>query len=229
MVTFQTVTPRLAATVLFNTPADPASSVFSASQVRPEGNQLLIQGFEKDIQRIQGFKTDLTAANASRLAEIRAELKNIKPATNPELKALYDARKLALNTEAFKILGKKYIDIDSDPALAQIKKEIDALLEPPLRGEQKTRLDRLRRLEKTAVADIVSRPGIVTLKALDKIVRQIAILAPPRLIGELTPAERRDYDRLAAKGNAHAGTEVFLPAEKHLKIEKIQDMIARLG
>lgn len=229
MVTFQTVTPGRAASEIFKTPSDPAASVFSASQARPEGSQLLIRSLEKDIQRIQGFKTQLSPSKARRLAEIRAELQDIKPSNQPQVKALREAKKIELNTEAYKILGKKFVDIDADPTLKQIKKDIDALLEPPLRGEKKARLERLRKLEQTALAEVLKRPGLTTLRSLDTIVRQILILTPPRLIGELSSAERREYDRLVAEGNAHAGTEVFLPSKKELKIERIQATIARLG
>jgi len=210
-----------------------ADTVFATAQQGTNSNQVIADGLSKEIQKIQGFRTDITPANEARLAAIKTEIEKIDGNTTPQDADLQErtaARRLELNTEAFKILGKTYVDIDGTPELKAVKDKIDDLLEPPLRGDKKDRLIRLRKLEKTAFQSFFANPESLTAATqLRSVSIQIAQLVPPRLVTELTLSERREYDALAAEGNQLAGTEAFLPAAKKLKIEKLQRTIGRLN
>lgn len=287
-----TISSQTLSSAVFSTPANTADALQLAGRPNPDANAAVVRALEKDIQRIQGFNTNLSPAKNRRLAEIRADIESInaKRSSNPSAKARQEAQLLKLNTEAFKILGKKFVDfegpklnlppaenrrlneiraeiasINSNPSadpqerqqqnaqlvglnaeafrilgktltelegeekLKEVKDKIDTLLEPPLRGEKKARLERLRKLSETALGDFLNRGSSSALRRLDNIERQIALLVPPRIIGELTVSERREYDALVKQGNDIAGTEAFLPSKKLLQIEKIQATIARLS
>lgn len=194
-------------------------------------NQLVSQGLEKEIQRLQGFKTNLGAPQLKRLAEVKAEIQNIESKFNSlSMPDYIKAKHTRLNEEAYKILGKTYVDVEADPKLDAVKSKIDALLEPQLRGAKKTRLDNLRKYEKNLQGQFFQSPNNTTLlRQISNVGKQIANLVPPRLISELTPAERRTYDGLVKELNTKAGTEVYQNSTTQLKIENIQKTIGRFG
>ncbi|GAK43748.1 tetrapyrrole methylase [Tepidicaulis marinus] len=192
-------------------------------------NELIVAGIEKQIQRLQGFNPNISEPQSRRLAEARAEIQQIERNQSPAgLSDRLEKRRIQLFEESYKILGKRYVDIDSNPKLKEIQDKIDALLEPPLRGEKQARLERLRKLEQNYQRQFFRNPGNESnIRQLTNTTRQIASLVPPRLFNELSPAERREYDALAKQGNDIAGTEVFLSSQTQIKIESLQRTIGR--
>lgn len=208
-----------------------ANAIFSAAQAGgANGNQLVVDGLNRDIQRIQGFRTVTSQADNQRLAELRAEIQAIENSATPiGFEDQTKARRVELYTQAYRILGKTYVDIEGDVTLSRYKDQIDALLEPRLVGAKKTRLDQLRSLEAQARRDFFASGSETIVRRLNNLAGQISQLVPPRLIGELSASERQQYDRLVSEANAYAGTEVFLPSTKMLKIENLQRTIGRIA
>lgn len=218
--------PRSAPTI------DYSAQIFSASLGNSaDKNALTLKALERDIKRLQGLKVDITPADAKQLAKLEDEIKRIEKRAGPDGLSSSDIEtRSELYRDAFKILGKEFVDLEADQTLKNLSKAVDKLLEPKLVGEKNDRLERLRRLSNNLeVAFIGGNRSKTLLTQLANVQKQISDLVPPRLISELSLSDKRAYDILVAKVNERAGVEMILPAKKREQIEKIQSVMSQLG
>jgi len=211
---------------------DYSAEIFAATQGNAaDKNALTLKAFERDIKRLQGLKVDITPADAKQLAKLEDEIKRIEKRAGPEGLSTSDIETRAeLYRDAFKILGKEFVDLEADETLKNLSKAVDQLLEPKLIGEKKDRLERLRRLSNNLeVAFIGGNRSKILLTQLANVQKQISDLVPPRLISDLSLSDKRAYDILVTKVNERAGVEMILPANKREQIEKIQSVMSQLG
>ncbi|VAW15475.1 hypothetical protein MNBD_ALPHA09-1310 [hydrothermal vent metagenome] len=213
-------------------PLDFSAEIFSATLPnQADQNALTLKAMERDIKRLQGLKVDITPADAKQLAKLQDEIQRIEARAGPEGLSTSEIEDRAeAYRGAFKILGKEFVDLEKDDTLKNLSKAVDKLLEPPLLGEKKQRLERLRRLSNNLeVAFIGGNRSTTLMTQLVNVQKQISDLVPPRLISELSPTDKRAYDLLVEKVNERAGVEMILPANKRERIEKIQAAMAQLG
>lgn len=209
-----------------------SDAIFSANLLgQTDQTELTLRAMERDIKRLQGLKVDITPADAEQLAKQQDLIQRIETRAGPEgLSELERKDRAEAYRAAFKILGKEFVDVEDDSVLKGLVREVDTLLEPKLRGEKKTRLERLRKLQTNLeVAFIGGNRSQTLVRQLNNVLKQVENLVPPRLMSELNPAEKREYDGLVEKVNARAGTEMILSSRKRERIEQIQSAMIRLG
>lgn len=216
----------------FQPSKDYSAEIFGATQGnQADKNALTLKAMERDIKRLQGLKVDITPADAKQLAKFQDEIQRIEKRAGPGGLSTSEIKdRAAAYRGAFKILGKEFVDLESDLTLKNLSKAVDKLLEPKLVGEKKSRLERLRRLSNNLeVAFIGGNRSKILLNQLVNVQKQISDLVPPRLISELSTGDQRAYDILVEKVNARAGVEMILPANRRLQIEKLQSTMAQFG
>lgn len=208
-----------------------ADAIFAASLFNEsDQTEMTLRAMERDIKRLQGLKVDITPADAEQLAKHEDLIKRIDARAGPDgLSALEREDRAEAYRAAFEILGKEFVDVEADSVLKDLVKQVDTLLEPRLQGEKKARLERLRKLQTNLEVSYIGGNRSQTLvRQINNVLKQIETLVPPRLMSELSPGEKRDYDRLVDQANARAGVEMILPSRKRERIEQIQAAMSRL-
>lgn len=209
-----------------------ARSVFAGndSGQAQEAVRASLKGLERELNRLLGYKSDFTAAERKKLDDLKARIAKIDTrAKESGFTADQIEERARLYQEAYRIMGKDYVDVAGNEELQELTDKVDTLLEPKLRGAKKERLERLRKLENTHLDALVANPGNETVRArLRSVKAQISKLVPPRDIKELSPAERRDYDDLVEKINRLARTEYLLDSKKRMRAEQIQTSMSEL-
>lgn len=210
-----------------------ATSVFSSSNTNNVRTSLEVsaKGLKRELDRLNGFKTDLTPAQNEVLARNQAEITEIEQSVTDSqgLTSEQIQRRAELFQESYRILGKDFVDQEQDPRLKSLTDQVDALLQPNLRGAQKTRLDRLQTLEANAYQATLDAPGNETaVRRLRNIQSQVRELTVPRLVQELSVSEKREYDALVDQVNEVAKTEFVLPSRKRMRAEQIQSSLSQV-
>lgn len=226
------------ANILFGSPSNiigggDATSVFSNSNTQNVRTSLEVsaKGLKRELDRLNGFKTDLTPAQKNILAKNQAEISEIEASVS-DSKGLSEQeiqRRAQLFQESYRILGKDFVDQEQDPRLKALTDKVDALLEPKLRGGQKNRLDRLRTLEENAYQATLDAPGNETaVRRLRNIQSQVRELTIPRLVQQLSVSEKREYDDLVDQVNTVAKTEFILPSRERVRAEQLQTSLSQV-
>lgn len=184
----------------------------------------------REREQLQGFRTNLSPAEKKKLASLQARIAKIEANAPPQGLGASAVRERAdLFSEAYRILGKDWVDIEANPELAAINAEIETLREPQLDQVQQRRVDNLRKLKQTLTDRMKGgRTAQSTQTMFTRVVRQLNRLLPPRPIAKFTPDETRRYDELVARANAIAGQEILAPSAKQLRIESLQGSITSL-
>ena len=210
-----------------------ADALFSAGlSTSIQANVLIVKGLQRDLDRLNGYKVDLPPAQKEELEQLQARIGRINERAGPDgvLTDRDAAERTELYQDAYKILGKDYVDVKKDSTLNGLMAKVDTLLEPKLRGAQKTRLDKLRSLESSMMADYQENPNNkLRVNQLRSIQLQIRELTTPRKMTQLSNTERADYNSLVQQINEKAGTDLLLNSTDRLKAEKIQDTIDQLS
>lgn len=204
--------------------ASPAD-VFTINQASTaDSSQLIKKSLKREIDRLQGYKTNLTPAESKRLAKLQTDIQRIKENAGPDGLSLEQRDERAeLYRQANDILGKPYVDVEADPELSALVKQVDTLLETQYRGPTKKRLENLRALEgKFYDAYFAGNSSATLARQIANVKTQITRLAAPRPMDALSASERRDYDALVEKVNARAGYEYLMPSRKRARAESLQ-------
>lgn len=228
--------------------AETVKSLFGDGSILPGGNtdpsavfdrqgsdarqalQLAAGGIKREIDRLGGFKTDIQPAQKKRLADLQAQISAIDAkASDGSLDPNDLERRAERLQEAFRILGKDFVNIEDNPELQALNEKVDKLLEPELRGAPLKRLEALRKLEESTLDAIERNPKNETNRTLLRnIKKQISQLLPPRQISKLSVEERRQYDDLVEQVNALAGTEFLLGSKKRIRIATLQTSLNQI-
>lgn len=233
--TYQTVSKEIFGSTgdLFGGGGGGAQSIFSNGDaaLSKQTLKLSIKGLEREMNRLLGFKTDLTPVQNKKLAELQKQITDIeKKAGDTKGLSIEELEERArLYKESYSILGKDYVDKEADPRLQALTEQVDALLAPKLRGAKKVRLETLKKIEDSALDAVVDNPESETSRRrLRNIKRQIAELTAPRDVSKLSPDEKRDYDELVGKINDIAKTEFLLTSRKKIRVEQLRGSISNL-
>lgn len=210
-----------------------AANIRATSSITVDRNQMVLKGLQDEIDRTMGFRTNLSVAEKQRLSELQSEITDLERLSQERrLSKLEFEKRADLYLRSYKILGKDYVDVQSDAFLKEKSAAVDDLLAPKLKGPPAKRLADLTKLKarlEDRVADRGERIVETLLNQIRSVNRQISELTTPRAISELSPAERREHDRLVRDINAHAGQELLLDSRKKLKIERLQATIAAIS
>ncbi len=215
-------------------PTQSSEAFFAAAPVggdtTPAVAQATIAASQRQINRLRGYKIELSPANNAQLLKIQEEIQNIErkaaagTVRNDELED-----RLELFKDADRILGKPTVDIEGDETLAQLSAGLDLIVKPNLPRAIQQRVDSLVRIKNTLEERLFKSPDSGTLKQQFQAVSGlIQELTPPRAIESLSAAERREYDEQVELINAYAGAKVELQTDELIKVNKLQRTIGTM-
>lgn len=213
----------------------PTADAFFSQAAGGEGSaqavaQATITAANREINRIRGYKLELSPADNAQLIKIQEQVQKIEEkaqAGTVRPDELED--RLELFTEADRIIGKPTVDIEADKTLAELSAGLDLILKPELSGPIQRQVDSLVRIKATLEERIAASPKSRTLQdQFQSISRVLDGLTPLRSISSLSPAERRDYDEQVDLINEYVGAKVELNTKEALKVSQLQSTIAEM-
>ena len=191
-------------TDLFGSPS--VESMFTAGQsggATPEQEtaRITIQAYQREINRIRGYKLELTPAENQRLRKIQEQVQQIK-------------QKASLGTVR---------QDELDDRLGELAGILEALLEPKLNPAVK------KRVKATVEERLTDNSTNATLRRqFQNVTAQIASIMTPRPITALSTAERNSYDDLAELINDAAGAKIQLTAKEARRVAELEESIISL-
>ncbi len=213
-----------------------ASSVFSfglqggASDAQIAAQEV-VNATQKEINRIRGYKVQLTPAENKRLDEIQADIEKItqKTLNGSARPDELDDREL-LFLEADTIIGKPSAGVEIDDTLTDLRDKIDEVFSPRLTPPQEKRLATLHTLLETFEDKLADdNTNVNTIRQLQNINRQIDAIDVPRKITELSVTEKLEYDRLVEETNEHAGAKLLLDSSESTRVQFLQETIDKMS
>jgi len=225
------------ATDFFGSPS--VDSVFSAGTTPPasqeqETARVTIQAQKREINRLRGYKLQLTPADNKKLADIQVKVQEIEAkAQNGTVREDELEDRLDLLAQADAIIGKPIANVNEDEAISdELAKQagiLEALLEPKLSPALEKRYEQLLRVKETIEASFAANPESDTLRAqFQNITAQVDALKPPRPISQLSLSERKAYDDLADLINETAGVEIQLSSRDSIRVAELESSIINL-
>lgn len=195
-----------------------------------ETARITIKAQRREINRIHGYKLELTPNETRKLAELQSEIVEIgrKISAGTVREDELEDRTAKLK-EADEIIGKPTIDVEADEFLAELAGGVETLLQPKLSPVELRRVEQLERVKDTIEQSFNANPESDTLRRqFINISQQIETLTPPRAISQLSKAEKAAYDDLAELINDHAGAKIQLPARDAIRVAELERSISQL-
>jgi hypothetical protein len=221
------------ATDIFGSPR--VQSVFfaghgAAPSPQQETARTAVLAQRREINRIHGYKLQLTPAETRRLADIQAEVIAIeRKASSGTARADELDDRIELLAEADEIIGKPTVDIEADDTLAGLADALATLLAPKLDPTRQARVDQLERVKATIGENLDRNPESPTLLAqFQGIGALIDDLTPPRPVSSLSASDRRAYDDLAERINEHTAAKVQLSSREAIRVAELEKSILQL-
>lgn len=196
-----------------------------------ETAQATITAQRREINRIRGYKLQLTPAENQKLSQIQQKIQEIGSRAAQGIARPDEFEDRAeLFREADRIIGKPTVDVEADTVLADLNAKIEALLQPKLPKAVAQRVESLERIKSSYEDKIAenpdSRTNIAQIQSLSRIITE---LKPLREVSELSQAERREYDELVQQVNDHAGAKIELTSKEAIKVAALQSSISQLS
>jgi len=190
----------------------------------------IIASNEREINRIRGYKVQLTPSDNQRLRVLRDKIITINErATNATASEKDFEDRIGFLAEADKILGKPSADIEADDILATLREKINDLLAPKLSPAVERRVKTLETLKSSFEAQVTRNVKNRTPQLqLQNVTRQLLNLTPARAVSELSVPERREYDELASLTNLHVGDKLVLNSREAIRVADLQASINSL-
>ncbi|NND49191.1 MAG: hypothetical protein HKN60_02950 [Rhizobiales bacterium] len=221
------------ATDVFGSPR--VDSVFFNGQSAPPSPQqetarVSIIAQKREINRIHGYKLQLTPAESKRLSEIQADVIDIerKASAGTVRDDELDDR-IELLAEADEIIGKPVVDVEADDTLAEFAQAVESLLEPKLDPRKLAQVERLERVKATIEGNLNANPESPTLLSqFQSVSALIDGLTPPRPVSALSNSERELYDDLTELINDHTGVKLQLNSKEAIRVAELEKSILQL-
>ena len=193
--------------------------------------QSTITAQKREINRIRGYKLQLTPAENQQLSKIQQKIQEIGArAAQGIARADEFEDRAELFRQADEIIGKPTVDVEADTVLAKLNAAIETLLQPKLSKAVANRVETLERIKSTFEDKIADNPESRTnLSQLQSISRIITELKPLRPVSQLSQAERKTYDDLVQQVNDHAGAKIELSSKEAIRVADLQRSISELS
>ena len=209
-----------------------AANVAATSTLTVDTSEIITKGLQDQIDRLQGFRTNLSVAEKQQLAKYQQKIADINDtASGRILTADEIADRADAYLASYEILGKEYKDFTNDTFMTTKSAELDDLIATKPRGAEAKRLERLQSVYDHLMASANDRetdPPESLITQIRTVNRQIAQLTAPRPISSLSREELRQHDALVTEINDHAGYELELNSKKKLQIERLQNTIEQM-
>jgi hypothetical protein len=222
----------------------PASAIFGAAattdvfsvnapaETSPaqQAAQSTIEAHKREINRIRGYKLQLSVAEKQQLAKLQVEIQEIDQRVAQGLARPDELdTRLDLFADADRIIGKPIVDAEGDETLAELGGALEALLQPKLNKQIAQQVERLERVQATLEERVAENPSNRTaLQQFQSINRAIANLKPLREVKELSKAETRAYNEAVEAINDHVGIKIELTAKEAVRVAELESSIASL-
>lgn len=193
--------------------------------------QVAITSQQREINRIRGYKLQLTPAENQRLAKLQEKITVLdQKAVEGTIRADEIRQRAEYYRQADAVIGKPTVDVEADATLSALSTKIDDLLAPKLDAASQKRFDLLERLEGHLRDRLVEDSSNETVIAqLRNILKQKEDLAPARPINQLSAAEKRTYDDLVRQVNDYAEAKVLLNSKESIRVYELQKSIGQLS
>jgi hypothetical protein len=193
--------------------------------------QVAITSHQREINRIRGYKLQLTPADNQRLAKLQEKIVTLnQKAADGTIRADEIRQRGEYYRQADRILGKPSIDVDADVTLSALSRKIDDLLAPKLDPARQKRLNLLEKLKGRLESRLEDKPSNKTvIGQLRNIIKQIEQVAPARGVNTLSAAEKRTYDDLVRQVNDYAKAKLMLNAKESTRVYELQKSIDQLS
>ncbi len=212
-----------------------AETLFSAGQsasATPDqvSAKAIIGAHKREINRLRGYKLELTPIDKQRLAKLKEKIQIIEEkASKGTVRPDELEDRFEMLDEANRILGKPIVDVEADAKLAEYTALKVALLEPKLDNATAKRVAFLERFRDTIEEEITNNPERFSLRAkFQGIDGLIKTLKPLRATSELSLAERKTYDDIVELINDHTGIKLELTAVESDKVAALERSIVAL-
>lgn len=208
-----------------------AAKLSSGASDAQQAAKVVVDSSKAEINRIRGYKVQLTPAENKRLTEIQTEISKInEKASNGTVRSDEIEDRSALFLEADTIIGKPSAGVENDDVLDGIRAKIDEVLAPRLSPQRQDRLDTLN----TLLASFEERlsndsSNVVAIRQVQNIQRQISNIDVPRRVTELSLSERQEYDALVEQANEHAGAKLLLNVRDTARVQALEETIAQVS
>lgn len=193
--------------------------------------QVAITSHQREINRIRGYKLQLTPADNQRLAKLQEKIVGLnQKAADGNIRPDEIKLRSEYYRQADEIVGKPSFDVDADLTLSALNEKIEELLAPKLDAVRQKRLDLLTKLGdrlRTRLEDDSSNETVIA--QLRNILKQIEEVAPLRGIHELSATEKREYDGYVREVNDYAEAKLMLNAKESVKVYELQKSIEQLA
>ncbi len=215
-----------------------AASLFAATLNGSSGGitvtatDIAVKGMQDQIDRIQGYRTNLTVAEKQDLADYQSkiqhfnDLASVRVLTNDEVSDRADAY-----VEAYKILGKEYVDFTNDATVTNLSSQLEKLIATKPVGPEAVRLERLQNTLSSLDSQISNSDSgsteLITSRAIS-VAKQINKLTAARPMASLTADERSQHDDLVEQINNYVGFDLELTSKQKEQIERLQTNISLL-
>ena len=211
-----------------------AESIIAAGQSAAgtsdqQSAQGIIKAHKREINRIRGFKLELSPTELQKLDKLQVKIQKIetKVAAGTVRADELDDR-LEFLDEADRIIGKPIVDVEADEQLAEYNSLKIALLEPKLDNATAKRVAFMERFKASLGQQISENPERHSLQldfqSVDRIIDQ---LKPLRSTSQLSKAEAKAYDDIVELINDHAGIKVELTAAESNRVEALESSIVQ--
>ncbi len=210
------------------------TQVIEAIAAGPQAdNSAIIAAETREINRIKGYKVQLTPADNKRLDQLQEKILQVqeKAQRGTANAKDYEDRTKAY-AEANKIVGKKTLtqEQSDDPAMKELATGLAALMKPRLSPAVKQRVDVLEKIQISLEEQLNDRPDSPVLKGRYQIVvSTLAKIAPLRKVSQLSPSEIKDYDKMAEAINKLAGFKLQLPSKDAKRVAVLERVITDLS
>lgn len=185
---------------------------------------------KREINRIRGYKIELSPAEKQRLLNIRTDIEKIEAKVGDGTvreDELVDRAELL--EEADRIIGKPIIDVEADAKLAEYNALKVAILEPRLDNATRDRVEFLERFKSNVEKQILESPDRLSLqRKLTSVSVILNQLNPLRSASQLSAREAKTYDDVVELINDHAGVKVELTAAETRRVEALERAITDL-
>jgi hypothetical protein len=211
-----------------------AESIISAGQSSSgtsdqQSAALIITAQKREINRIRGYKLELSPADLQKLSKLKVKIQEIEAkAAAGTVRADELDDRLEFLDDADRIVGKPIVDIEVDDTLAEYNALKVALLEPKLDRATAKHVAFLERVKDAVGEQINNNPDRHSLalkfQSIDGIIDRLKPLRSP---ADLSRAEIKTYDDIVELINNHLDVKVELTAAETAKVAALESSIAQ--
>lgn len=214
-----------------------AQDIFSASvsagpTQEQQSARAIVKAQTREINRIRGYKLDLTPAENHRLTEIQGEILKIQEKVNQgTVRSDELDDRVNLYKEADTIIGKPVLDTETttDDTFVKFTSSLETLLLPKLNPAQQARVDSLQRVKDGIEARLTGNPDNSVVRAqFQSVTNTLNALQPLRSVQSLSNEERGLYDNIVTSLNDYVGVKLQLSSKDAIRVRTLEESIANL-